>query len=141
MSLMKKSVLIIFSLIFAAMIGCATPAVKKSDMVWQKKVIEANYQEVYARIINGFKTCSDLVAECKLNPDTKKGRFNIYLRDALGGRGDWVIGVIYLKPDNKGNTVVRVGVQTIYDGDLFGVHGKYRRLWLKFAEGDSFCNS
>ncbi len=80
-----------------------------------------------------------LITKCSLNADTKEGHFDIYLRDALGGRSDWVIGIIYLKPDNKGNTIVKVGVQTIYDGPLFGEHGKYRRLWLRFAEGDSSC--
>ena len=138
---MKKTVLIIFSLIFIAMIVCATPAgkISESDFVWQEKVIEANYQEVYSRIANGFRTCGDLIAEGNLSTDTKEGHFDIYSGDALGGRSNWVLGKIYLKPDNKGNTIVKVGVQTIYDGPLFGEHGKYRRLWLRFAEGDLSC--
>jgi hypothetical protein len=140
-SQIKKIVLTIFSLIFIALIGCATPAgkISKSDFVWQEKVIEANYQEVYNRIVNGFRTCGDLIAEGNLYTDAQKGHFDIYLRDPLGGRSDWVIGIINLKPDNKGNTIVKVGVQTIYNGPLFGEHGKYRRLWLRFAEGDLSC--
>jgi hypothetical protein len=123
------------------MTGCATPAgkISKSDFVWQKKVVEADYQEVYKRIVNGFRTCGDLIAEGNLNTNTQKGHFSIYPRDELGGRSDWVLGIINLKPDNKGNTIVRVGVQIIYDGPLFGEHGKYRRLWLRFAQGDLSC--
>lgn len=139
-SQIKKIVLIIFSLIFMAMIGCATPAgkISESDFVRQEKVIEADYQEVYKRIVNGFQTCGDLITKCSLNADTKEGHFDVY-RTVPGGRSDWVIGIIYLKPDNNGNTIVKVGVQTIYDGPLFGEHGKYRRLWSKFAEGDLSC--
>ena len=143
-SQIKKNVLIIFSLIFITMTGCATPAGKipESDFVWQEKIIEANYQEVYRRIVNGFRTCKDVVAEVaegNLYTDIKEGHFDIYLWNVLGGRSDWVLGIIYLKPDDKGNTIVRVGVQTIYDRPLLGGHGKYRRLWLKFAEGDLSC--
>lgn len=123
------------------MIGCATPAGKipESDFVWQEKIIEANYQEVYRRIVSGFRTCGDVIAEGNLYTDIKEGHFDIYLRGTFGGRSDFILGVIHLKPNDKGNTIVKVGVQTIYDRPLFGRHGKYRKLWLKFAEGDLSC--
>jgi hypothetical protein len=104
-----------------------------------EKVIEADYQEVYKRIENGFRTCGDLLAQGNLDTNTPRGHFRIYSRDELGGRSDWVLGIINVKRDDKGNTIVRVGVQIIYDGPLFGEHGQYRRLWLRFAEGDYSC--
>lgn len=140
---MEKHFFTISMLILITMVSCATPVGKipESDFAWQEKVIEENYQEVYRRILNGFRKCKPGIAEGNLYTDIKEGHFDVYLIDVFGGKHSGVLGVIDLKSDDKANTIVRVGVQAIYDRPLFGGHGRYRKLWLKFAEGDLSCES
>ena len=136
---MNQRIAIFFLLI---VIGCATPVgkLKKSDFAWEERVISANYQEVYRRILSGFRKCGEVIPEGNLYTDIQEGRFDVYVRQTFGGRSDFVFGIIDVIYRNENATLVRVGVQTIYDGvSSFGTKGRTRKLWLKWAEGIIDC--
>lgn len=123
--------------------GCATPVGKipEFDFVWQEKIIEVNYQEVYRRIVKGFQSCGDIgIAEGHLYTDIKRGNFVVYENAAFGGRGDYVLGTISIMPYKEEKAIIKVGVRTLPEsGGLFGRQGSYRKVWLKFADGDFNC--
>ena len=67
---------------------------KKSDFVWEERVVAANYQEVYRRILSGFRKCGEIIPEGHLYTDIKEGHFDVYIRQTFGGRSDFVFGII-----------------------------------------------
>jgi hypothetical protein len=125
----KKIIFILAVLLFCT--GCFTPIGKipKEDFGWQEKIIEADYQEVYRRVLNGFRTCKPGIAEGNLYTDIKEGHFDVYLVGFLGTKHPGALGMIDIKADEKGNTIIKVGVQKMYDHA-----GYYRKIWLSFAE-------
>lgn len=137
-----KKLIVAYSFCILITLGCATPVGKipESDFVWEDRIIKLNYQEVYRNIANGFRTCKPGIAEGNLYTDIKEGHLDVYLVDVFGGKHPGVLGIIRVKEDNNGNTIVRVGVQRIYDNPVFGARGIYRKKWLEFAEGDLSCD-
>ena len=135
--------LLFVSLFFVSTsLGCFTPIGKipDSDFVWEDRTIKVNYQEVYRRVLAGVRTCKPGIAEGNLYTDIKEGHIDVFLVDMFGGKHPGVLGIILVKEDHNGDTVVRVGVQTVYDDPLFAPPGRLRKKWLNFAEGDLSCD-
>lgn len=135
----SRRITVFFLLIITS---CVTPIgkFKESDFVWEEKVITANYQEVYRRILLGFRRCKVGVPESNLYQDIKEGRFDVYLDQAfVGGRSDITLGMIYVVYKTNDISIVKVGVRYIFDKPLFGEEGGKRRLWLKWAAGNINC--
>ena len=121
-------------LIVLLCIGCAWKPgqIPDSDFHWQENIITADYQEVYRRITQGFRTCDDHIAEGNIFTDTKSGYLDIYAPNIFQEKSAWVVGRIEIKANND-NTIVRIGVQSKYDWGW--QQGKRHSVWLKYAEG------
>ncbi len=113
-------------------LNCATPIgqYKESDFTWKEKIIMAKYDEVYTRVLNGFRKWGQCVAEGNIYSDKKAGHFDIYLKALGHGRSDFVIGMIDLQEQKNGTTLMRTG-SLRPNSPIFG-----GELWFKFAEGD-----
>lgn len=123
-------------LITLMLFGCATPPgkLRDSDYVWQEKRIQAPYQEVYKRLVLGFRSDDYGDPDAHLFPDSKEGLFDVYLKSYKGSLNPWVVGIIKLKADTDNTTVMRAGTN---EGNIyFRNTGWLRERWLKYADGE-----
>lgn len=129
---MKRVSVAAIILIILLLSSCATPVgqFQESDFNWTKTTIDLNYQAVYRNLKDGFRTCrSGLSIDSEIYTDINTGHFDI----RFDSRAAWVFGMIDLQHIDQNNCQVSIGVIRAYDDPLFGRTGKYRELFLNWA--------
>lgn len=142
---------ILFSIFAFSFFCCSCASItslqtlKEDDFSWEEKTVTAGYQEVYRRLIKGFRNCDSeniYVSEANLYTDIREAEFIIYSNVGPHGgktRGPFVIGKILLKSVDDSNTKVSAAVVHFWVKSR-NVNLKRTTDWIKMADGDySWC--
>jgi hypothetical protein len=133
--------------LYICLAGCATPPgqFKGEDYTWQEKTYNQNYKILYKNLITGFRTCGGKstgsiiganqigVPDCKQDIEGVDMLCDIYLEQDIGGRSDWVLGIIKIKASTDAFTTIRYGLNASYP------KAKSPYYWMQFAEGKYDC--
>jgi hypothetical protein len=125
-----------------ALTSCATPIgqFKESDLTWTKFDKDVNYQEVFRNLKEGFRRCAPgLFADGNLYTDIKEGHFDIYVTNILGGRSQWVYGIINIRANFPDGSTVDIGVKNAFDNPVFGKKGGRREMISGWASKNYDC--
>jgi hypothetical protein len=118
--------------------GCATPPgrMTQNDFSWTEATVNTNYQDVYRRIVTGFRSCSNVdVPEGNIYTDLQEAMFDVYNKGIGGSRTDFVAGMIKLTAADDG-TKVSIGAN---NSAFEWLQEKRKKQWLNFAQGDFTC--
>jgi len=117
--------------------ACATPPgqLKKDEMDWTTINVAQPYSTVFTGLQEYARTCGGLLAESQPSwypgIDGKHAKIDLYLpNNLLGGRSEFVFGIVTLEEDQSGSTTAKIGVQTVYSKPLF----KRRGWWVNDAQ-------
>lgn len=116
--------------------GCATPIgeFKEEDFIWREQTINANYQEVYRRVLGGLRRCGALTGYGNIYTDISSGHFDMYVT-GIYGPSQWVVGVIDIKQLDDRRSHVRVGVNRRHAPLSPGLRETRRQQWIDWTMG------
>lgn len=127
--------------VIAFLTGCATPIgqMAETDFNWSDETVSAGYQEVYRRLVNGFRSCSGdglpAVPIGNLYTDNRTAHIDVYLGSMYGGQTQWPLGMIDLQAISDAKTQVRVGGHKTPESATFRPGAYRRQQWLDWAAG------
>ncbi len=100
-------------------------------------VLEANYLEVYLRLVDGFRVCRENPFESHFDQDKKTGYINIYERNPGLGRNKPLKGMGWIEVVSKSKflTDVHIGARRFYEEKYFGKERALTMRWLRWAQG------
>jgi len=131
---MKKLTIIL--LVFLS--GCYSPRfITESNLYLSEYVVEVHYLEVYKRLVDGFRICTENPFESHVEQDKKTGYFSVYERNPGLGRNKPLNGVGWIEVIYKSKllTDVHIGARRSYVENFFGKERLLTRRWLRWAQG------
>ena len=119
----------------AVLCACAARAVKldSEDIVWRESVMPAHWEQVFKNTINGFQTCTTVIPNCFVDPETRFANCDIYIIVVEGGASARQIGAFEVRAVDDKSTILRLGIQKSLAAD------KAFRQWRDYAAGIYEC--